>query len=184
MGARGRWKIRAKRRFSYISLSDNWRISVARSRDNEGLERGLDVPTGAFCSSSLLFTHPRSLPILCRFFFFFCRPQTQSRAFEKLISLPRLTRFPVREQFLRGVVILCWNNEQGWIDISLQRRNSMLKLGTTRCNKCSPMWNSCKLLNEDIWEERDPFLEGGRIYLKAYFQHSAIISSRFFVYYI
>ena len=54
----GQAKIRAKRRFGYISLSDNWRISVARSRDNEGLERGLDVPTGAFCSSSLLFTHP------------------------------------------------------------------------------------------------------------------------------
>lgn len=29
------------------------------------------------------------------------------RAFEKLISLPRLTRFLVRGQFLRGVVILC-----------------------------------------------------------------------------
>lgn len=58
-----RSKISPKRRFSYIYilLSDNWRISVARSRDNEGLERGLDVPTGAFCSSSLLFTHPWSL---------------------------------------------------------------------------------------------------------------------------
>lgn len=184
MGARERWKIRAKRRFSYISLSDNWRISVARSRDNEGLERGLDVPTGAFCSSSLLFTHPRSLPILCRFFFFFCRPQTQSRAFEKLISLPRLTRFPVREQFLRGVVILCWNNEQGWIDISLQRRNSMLKLEqlvVTSVRQCEILV-SCLM---KIFERKGIlFLKEGGIYLKAYFQHSAIISSRFFVYYI
>lgn len=146
---------------------------------------------GASTSPRVLFAPLRSsLPILdpslfsVVFFFFFCRPQTQSRAFEKLISLPRLTRFPVREQFLRGVVILCWNNEQGWIDISLQRRNSMLKLEqlvVTSVRQCEILV-SCLM---KIFERKGIlFLKEGGIYLKAYFQHSAIISSRFFVYYI
>ena len=128
---------------------------------------------GASTSPRVLFAPLRSsLPILdpslisLSFSFFsssssssFCRPQTQWRAFEKLISLPRLTRFPVRGQFLRGVVILCWNNEQGWIDISLQRWNSMLKLEqlvVTSVRQCEILV-SCLM---KIFEKKEsPFLE-------------------------
>lgn len=74
-----------KRRFR-ISLSDNWRISAAKSRNNEGLGRA-PRPYGAFFSLLFLFV-PRSLLI----FVVDDSRRQESVRFEKLISLLRLTR--------------------------------------------------------------------------------------------
>lgn len=61
---------------------------------------------GASTSPRVLFALPRSsLPTLDPSILVVV--VASHRAFEKLISLPRLTRFLVRGRFLRGVVILC-----------------------------------------------------------------------------